>query len=323
MSRVSRLSTVSATQSTEDLDEVQETSARVPLTTRDGFDHDPDEAKLPSNWTASTGTTGTGQYQLTNRGGSVLTKPVINNIYLGDYWNTTAGKTISTKNDAYAKDIEQSSYMGVLAQYGVGKGTFAGSTVVPGAAPKEVTESDIQSIVKKAIASGTQSSDPQAIHTVILPPGTILSDGDADSTNGLGGYHGSYAGPDGKPVYYAAIVYGQGSNGIDFDGKPQDAISIVESHEWSEAETDPDVNSPVKGKKLGWYNDANGEIGDEALNALPLKSVYAKVDGFAVQKEWSNKDQAFETAPKKATKTTTTKSVTSKGTSTNKGPIFG
>ena len=314
MSRVSRLSHVSATHSTEDLDEVQESKELTPRTTRDGFDRDPDDDKRPSNWTpstASTGATGTGQYQLTNRGGSVLSKPVINNIYLGDYWNTTAGKTVASQNDAYAKDIEQSSYMGVLAQYGVGKGSFAGSTVVPAATPAKITESDIQSIVKKAIASGTQSSDPQAIHTVILPPGTVLSDSDGDSsTDGLGGYHGSYAGPDGQPVYYAAIVYGQGKNGIDFDGKPSDAISIVESHEWSEAETDPDVNSPIKGKKLGWYNDANGEVGDEALDALPLKSVYGTVDGFKVQKEWSNKDQAFETAPKKAGKT-------------NKGPIFG
>ncbi|MBS2027414.1 MAG: hypothetical protein JST54_05860 [Deltaproteobacteria bacterium] len=310
MSRVSRLSHVSATQSTEDLDEVSETQAHAPRTTKDGFDSD---EKRPSNWTpgeAATGTAASGQYNLTSRGGSVLSKPVINNIYLGDFWNTTAGKTISTHNDAFAKDVEQSSYMGVLAQYGVGKGSFAGSTVVPGASPKEVNESQIQSIVKQAIASGTQSSDPQTIHTVILPPGTILTDGSNDSTNGLGGYHGSYAGPDGKPVYYAAIVYGQGQNGIDFDGKPADAISIVESHEWSEAETDPDVNSPIKGKKLGWYNDQNGEIGDEAIDALPLKSVYGKVDGFAVQKEWSNKDQAFETAPKK-------------GTKTNKGPIFG
>jgi ABC-type transporter MlaC component len=242
----------------------------------------------------------TSPFQLTNNGGAVLNKPVINNIYLGDYWKTSAGKKTAAYNDAFATDIEKSTYMDVLKQYGVGKGSFAGSTMVPGAAPKKVNETDIQNIVKKAIASGTQSSDPQAVHTVILPPGTVLTDGQVDSTQGLGGYHGSYKGPDGKPVYYAAIVYSQGKNGIDFDGTARDNISIIESHEWSEAETDPDVNSKIKGRGLAWYNNQYGEIGDEAIQALPLNQVFDKVDGYEVQKEWSNKDKTFEVQPKSA-----------------------
>jgi hypothetical protein len=241
---------------------------------------------------------GSSPFTLVNEGGAVLDKPVINNIYLGDYWNTAEGKTMAAHNDAFTKDIEQSPYMDVLKQYGVGKGSFAGSTVVPGPSPKRLAEPDIQNIVKKAIASGSQSSDPQAIHTVILPPGTLLVLGKDNSHKGLGGYHGSYQGPDGKPVYYAAICYSKGKNGIDFTGNPADNTSIIESHEWSEAATDPDVLSPIKGRKSAWDNPTYGEIGDEAIESLPLSTAYDKVDGYAVQKEWSNQDQAFEVKPK-------------------------
>lgn len=282
--------------STPAVDVEAETQAS-PRTTRDGFEHE----EKPANWTparaTSTRTRSTSPYTLTNRGGSVLTKPVINNIYLGDYWNTAQGKSDAAHNDAFAADVMNSKYMDVLKQYGVGHGSFAGSSVMAGAAPKSVNESDIQAIVKKAIAAGGQSSDPQAIHTVVLPPGTVLTDGSATSLQGLGGYHGSYKGADGKPVYYAAIVYGQGQNGIDFNGKPQDNISVTESHEWAEACTDPDVNSPISGKKLGWYNDNQGEVGDEAINALPLSQTTGTVDGYAVQKEWSNQDKKFEVTP--------------------------
>jgi hypothetical protein len=247
---------------------------------------------------------------------------VVNNIYLGDYWSTAAGKADLAHNDAFAKDILTSGYMSTLSQYGVGKGSFAGSTTV-GGNPSTITEADVKSIVSKAIASGTQSSDPQAVHTVILPPGCVLTDGQDTSQNGLGGYHGSYTGADGKPVYFAVISYGQGQNGIDFDGKPQDAVSIVESHEWSEAFTDPDVESKSGSRGVAWYNDQYGEIGDEAVDALPLGQVYGKVDGYAVQKEWSNADGAFEVTEKAARSKPSTPSKPVVKRKRSKGPIYG
>jgi hypothetical protein len=72
-------------------------------------------------------------------------------------------------------------------------------------------------------------------------------------------------------------------------------VNITESHEWMEAATDPDVNSPISGRKLGWYNDKLGEIGDLAIRQLPLNQTFETVDGFKVQKEWSNLDGKFET----------------------------
>src|SRR5690242_7568491 len=97
-------------------------SPAAPRTERDGFEHE----QRPTNWSAASTTSRTTKaspYNLTNRGGAVLSKPVINNIYVGDYWNSDQGKADAAHNDAFAADVMKSKYMSVLAQYGVGKGS--------------------------------------------------------------------------------------------------------------------------------------------------------------------------------------------------------
>jgi hypothetical protein len=232
----------------------------------------------------------------TYHGGPVLKNPVYVPIYYGNYFTTAAGKKDVAHNDAFAKEFGTSKGNQILHQYGVGDGSFGGSAVVNVANPKKVTEAQVQKIVKDQLAKGAVKPNAQGIYTVMLPPGTVLdAGGGATSLNGLGGFHGSYNDKDGKKVYYAVIAYSKGNNGIDFTGKPQDNISITESHEWREASTDPDVNNGT----LGWYNDTeNGELDDLAMASLPLNQVWARDDkGFAVQKEWSNHDQKFEAAP--------------------------
>jgi hypothetical protein len=57
--------------------------------------------------------------------------------------------------------------------------------------------------------------------------------------------------------------------------QPFDALTSISSHELAEAITDP-----VPG--TGWYDDANGEIGD--ICAWQTETV----EGYTVQKLWSN-----------------------------------
>lgn len=230
--------------------------------------------------------------KLVNNGGKVLGSPNLVPIYYGNYWASGAGKDDARYLDGFAADIGKSRYTSVWAEYGVGQGRFGGSDTVGAAAPKTVSDAQIRQIVKKELAAGKVSGDGQTVYTVFLPPGTVLRAPDGStSKQGLGGYHGSFTGADGKPVYYAAIVYSQGQNGIDFDGKARDNVSITASHEWTEAATDPDVNHG----KLGWYDDTYGEIGDIPINAgMPIAQVWDRVDGYAVQKEWSNRDGRAE-----------------------------
>lgn len=231
-------------------------------------------------------------YNLTNRGGKVLTAPQFQPIYVGSYWKAGTGAQDRAYNDAFAGDLVKGNHEALLKQYGVGTGSFSPSSVADVKTPKSFSKSDVVKLVKQQIASGAVKDGPQTVHMVVLPPGTVLSDGSATSKQGLGGFHGSYVDANGKNVYFGVVCYSKGSNGIDFTGAGRDNVTITESHEFDEAATDPDVESG----KLGWYNNKYGEIGDLAVNSglVPLDKAFGKDSGgYDVQVEWSNQDGAF------------------------------
>lgn len=258
---------------------------------------------------------------LTYYGGAVLDKPVLHGIYVGDYWSSAQGQKDVTHNDAFMKDIGNSSLPTTWMEYGAGRSTFGGSALVGGGSPTVITDAQAQQIVKDAIASGKVTKDAQGIYQVILPPGCVADTGQKDpstgtpydSKHGVGGWHQSFDDGHGNPVYYDVIAYSDTSgNGINFDGNPEDNITITQSHEISEAVTDPDVNSPIPGRGLAWYDfdtvpvlngqwGENGDIGimqAELSGGLfgDLSGAYQMVDGFAMQNEWSNKDGVSEVA---------------------------
>jgi len=231
-------------------------------------------------------------YDLTYRGGKVLKNPVFQPIYLGDYWKTEKGAADRKYNDGFVKEVVTSKHQDLLAQYGVGKGGSQPSVVVNGA-PTRVTQADVIALVQKQLSSGAVKPGPETVHMVVLPPGAVLdAGGGVDSTKGLGGFHGSYVDASGKNVYFGVVAYSEGRNGIDFNGNARDNLTIVESHEFDEAATDPDVGNG----KLGWYNSRYGEIGDLAVNSglVPLDQAHVRDEhGYEVQVEWSNKDHKF------------------------------
>jgi hypothetical protein len=153
-------------------------------------------------------------------------------------------------------------------------------------------EIEIESAVKAALASKqVPAPDGQTVYTVFLDPATVLRSSDgSDSRHGLGGYHGSFVDrSSGKRVYYAALAYAGAGSGVPFTKSARDNTTIAASHEWAEAVTDPDVNAG----RLGWYDRDYGEVGDIPLSAgLPLSAAWGRVDGFAVQKEWSERQHA-------------------------------
>ena len=233
-------------------------------------------------------------------GGKILQKPTFASLYLGDYWTSTKGESDRKALDNFGKFLPTSDYTSIWKQYGSGKGSFVGSTVVPQRTTARTTikESTIKNVVTAAYKSGTLSkSKSDTVYTVFLPPGaTLVAEDGTSSRDGLGGYHGSFDLPDGKRLYYAAIAYADQGNGINFTKNPVDNITIATSHEWSEAVTDPDVNNGTP----GWYNQNLGEVSDIPINlGMPLKSVYQELGGFKVQKNWSNRDETVEAVAKK------------------------
>jgi len=88
------------------------------------------------------------------------------------------------------------------------------------------------------------------------------------------GYHDRSAGG----LFYAVVPYPDCSGCLG-NPRPLDALTSVCSHELAEAITDP-----VPGQ--GWYDDANGEIGD--ICAWQNKTLGA----YEVQLLWSNRAKA-------------------------------
>ncbi|HEY0557361.1 MAG TPA: hypothetical protein VGG20_24105, partial [Thermoanaerobaculia bacterium] len=107
----------------------------------------------------------------------------------------------------------------------------------------------------------------------------------ADSTLGLGGYHGSVQ-AGGDTVYFAVGVFSEilpdgTSNGIPVFAEPWKNVVATFYHELCEARTDPDVeraNQTGDSSLLGWVSNAGEEIGDFALNGrVPLTDVIREV----------------------------------------------
>src|SRR5438876_8212670 len=236
---------------------------------------------------------------LVNHGGKVLTAPQVSGIYLGDYWSTSQGASDALHTDTFIQTwLSGPSVTGVLAQYGVGSASFASSVKVAATSPLQFTDADAQALVQQQIAAGRVVSGDQTIQVIYLPPGTVLSLPGTTSQNRLGAYHSSYHDPGtGKPVYYAVVVYSQGANGIDFNGNPQDNISIMTSFALAGAMTDPDLGDIALGATvqgtLGWRDDSLGDIGDIALALSTdpaLGDVWVVQHGFAVGLLWCNED---------------------------------
>ncbi len=255
--------------------------------------------------------------KLVDHGGSVLKHVDVTPVYLGSWWQTAAGKKLRAHNDAAMADLVKNKGMtGLWAQYGAGKGTSSPSVAMPTTNPKVLTQAQVEALLKKQVLAGhLDVSNKERVFTFVLPPGCELQDdGGSSSLNGMAGYHGSVK-IAGREVYYAAMAYSQrtsaGLNGIDFDGNVGDDLSIAESHEITEAVTDPNVEAAIRSgddRLLGWYDDVTrwggrtgkGEIGDipvinaEVAGDSDLSTVWGRTDGFAFQKEWSNRDGQAE-----------------------------
>ena len=245
----------------------------------------------PSNVTNPTAIASS-QPKLMYYGGKILENPNFVSLYAGAHWKTTQGRADKSHIDHCSASVPRGPHSTVWEEYGVSAGTFSGSSNIPLARTQRfVSERDIQSLVAHAISrGGVAVPDGSTVYTVFLPPGVVLTHGDADSRKGLGGYHGSYIDATSKkPVYYSAIAYADKGNGVPFTRNALDNITIAASHEWSEAVTDPDV---TRGK-LGWYDKTFGEVGDIPITmGFPLSLLWGRMDGCAVQKEWSNSERA-------------------------------
>ena len=240
------------------------------------------------------------------------------NYFVGgsEAWNAEDVTSIDAALEASMKDEHLNN---VMAQYYAEPITteFLGHALLAGSEPKVVSQGDIENLVRRFDQEGTLAGIDLAstVLNFMLPSGTILNTDSAptggtigsrleggpagrgavpheeeDSTQGLGGYHGSIH-ADGKTVYYAVGVFSElwpdgTENGIVVFDRPWKNVVATFYHELNEARTDPDVEDAIRAgddpdavRFLGWTSPQGEECGDfPVFEANPLSLVFQEVD---------------------------------------------
>ncbi len=235
-----------------------------------------------------------------NHGGAVLAQPQVELVFDGQAWNSNAGT--QTQVQDFATSLLGSSFMDVLAQYGVGHGQVAGSVVLPDALGSTVTPLQIQDTLSRDIANGTiPQPGPNTVLFVLTPPNVSVKDNPFAPATFLG-YHSSLFDNQGNQDAYAVVPYPGGNNPQAPGLNAFQSLTDTFSHELAEAATDPYVDA--NGNPSGWddYGYARGDIfaGEIADLAENAPAVYLAND--AVTQLWSNQADAV-VAPAGATRT--------------------
>lgn len=286
---------------------------------------------MPKPTALAPGLPPTPEHDLVFHGGKTMQDLTFANFYIGgsDSWQVNDMQSI---DQALALAMTDTDLKNVMCQYypsGTITSTFQGSQVLAGPPPQTVSQGDVESLVQQLFQAGTLSGFDltRSVFNFMLPSGTILNTDPAptnstitarlesnqpaqklekpvpvgvpaeqeeDSTQGLGGYHGSVhvvTGTDSVTIYYAVGVYSETladgtTNGIPVFDQPWKNVVATFYHELNEARTDPDVedairagNDPSALQFLGWVSSQGEECGDfPVFEANPLTEVFQEVE---------------------------------------------
>jgi hypothetical protein len=243
-------------------------------------------------------------HDLLFHGGKTLLNLEYTNLYVGgDAWTSADITAIDT---ALRDAMSAPTLNNVMAQYfsATPMTTFKPSRTLPGGGPNRFSQGDLEALLSDLagksqldgyqlpstvfnflLPKGTILSDNPAIGAVTTGPGAAGADSEADSLNGLGGFHGSIV-TGAKTLYYAVGVYSERRpdgtvNGIPvFDAAWKNVVATF-YHELNEARTDPDVQQVIAGgpsSLLGWTSRSGEECGDfPVFEANPLSLVFQEV----------------------------------------------
>ena len=270
---------------------------------------------MPQPAELAPGLPATPAHDLVYNGGKTIANLNFSNFYVGgaESWQASDMQSIDAALAAAMSDQDLNNVMVQYYPSGVITSNFLGSQVLPGPKPAVVSQGDVEALVTSLSDSGALDAFDlsSTVVNILLPSGTILNTNAAptgnqiqvaavaiphdaeDSTNGLGGYHGSIHPnrADQQPaVYYAVGVYSEvlpdgTTNGIPvFDESWKNVVATF-YHELNEARTDADVedairagNDPNATSFLGWVSPQGEECGDfPVFEANPLTEVFQEV----------------------------------------------
>jgi hypothetical protein len=216
--------------------------------------------------------------RLTYRNGPLLPAVEVFTIFWGSAWKKAPQSGMIGQLNQFFDVILTSALIDQLAEYSVARYSIAHGrrsgtmTISTPALGTSVTDSAVRSMLQQQIATNKKVPKPTSntLFFVYLQPGVRVVMGGSSSCQAFCGYHNAV----GTNLFYAVMPY-PGCSGCTGTLATFEALTSTSSHELCEAITDP-----IPG--TGWYDDANGEIGD--ICAWQTKAI----DGYTVQLEWSN-----------------------------------
>jgi hypothetical protein len=216
---------------------------------------------------------------LTYRKGALISAVEVFTIFWGAKWKSAPQSAMVGEINQFFDFILTSALIDELTEYNVAKypikhGKRSGTATITTPAPRtSVTDSAIQKMLQQQIATNKAVPKPTAnsLYFVYVQPGVSVVMGGSSSCQAFCGYHNNI----GSKIFYAVMPF-PGCDGCTGGSAAFDALTSTSSHELCEAITDP-----IPGQ--GWYDDANGEVGD--ICAWQTRTI----GKYSVQLEWSNR----------------------------------
>lgn len=231
----------------------------------------------------------------TNHGGPVVASPQVHAIFWGQGWINPERPAPRPSIEQFLKDLLNSTIMNLLAQYGVGAGSYVGSMSDPRISGT-LTDANIQSQLQAYFGNGTlPEPDGNSVHMIFFDENVEVDD------PGLGivmcepagdtafGYHNFFATSKMNPAYYAVMPAlddtcvtesCSGSSGctLSLSDTQLQRITEVSTHEFGELCSDPQLDA--------WTDASGNEIGDVCggNNA----DITVGTNTWRVQKLWDN-----------------------------------
>jgi hypothetical protein len=145
-----------------------------------------------------------------------------------------------------------------------------------GSTSTTLQDADVQNLIDANITSLLPAPDANTLYCVFFPTGVTIQFGTDASCTTFCGYHNSFVDSNGNTIRYAALPFPDCAGCLG-GMTAKDALTSVTTHEIAEAVTDAAADGS------GWYDQANGEIGDICAWMTKLDAA-----GNTVQLLWSN-----------------------------------
>jgi hypothetical protein len=214
-----------------------------------------------------------------NQGGPVIAAPEIVTV-------TWQGDTLATGLEAFdAWMVKSAFWKTMMAEWGVGPGTYVGAYHVPTAAPATLDDAGVQKLLSDGFAAGTiPRPNGSRIYTIYPPAGTTVTSFGSEGCSGFQAYHYSFAVPASAAGPATTALYAVAPRCADSQGMtPLDFITWGQSHEVMETASDPIESNPA------WRIDVQSlATPQQGENADLCTGHPTRVDGFMVTRNWSN-----------------------------------